>query len=69
MLHGCTEFIEDGLDVGFLDGGLGLDKLGQLLGLDEVLVVDRRGEPLAVGRGLVVGVLDFSEFLRHVFKD
>jgi hypothetical protein len=33
-----------------------------------MLVVDRRGEPLAKGGGVVVGVLDFSEFLTHFFN-
>ena len=57
VLHRAAELVEDGLDVALLDAGLCLDELGQFLGLDEMLVVDRRGEPLAVGCGIVVLVL------------
>ena len=67
VLHGTAELVEDGLDVGLFDRCLCLDEIGELLGLDEVLIVDRRGEPLAKGCGVVVGVLEFFEFLTHFF--
>jgi len=65
VLHGAAQLVEHGLDVALLDRSLGLDEVGQLLGLDEVLIVDRRGKPLAVGRRLVVLVLNFLKFLTH----
>jgi archaeosine-15-forming tRNA-guanine transglycosylase len=65
VLHGAAQFVEHGLDVTLLDARLRLDEVGQFLGLDEVLVVDRRGEPLAIGRLLIVLVLNFLEFLTH----
>ena len=65
VLHRTAELVEHGLDVTLLHTGLGLDEVGQLLGLDEVLVVDCRGEPLAVGGRFVVLVLDLFEFLAH----
>ena len=68
VLHGTAELVEDGLDVGFLDRCLGLDEISELLGLDEVLVVDRRCEPLAEGSAVVVGVLEFFELLTHVLN-
>ena len=68
VFHGTTQLVEHGLDVGFLDRCLLLDVVGQFLGLDEVLVVDCRGEPLAVGGRFVVLVLKFGKFLRHVLN-
>ena len=68
VLHGTAELVEDGLDVGLLHRSLGLDELGQFLGGDEMLVVDSRGEPLTVGGRVVVGVLEFFEFLGHNFE-
>ena len=65
VLQGTTELIKDGLDIGLLHCGLSLDELSQLLGLDEALIVDRCGEPLAIGCGLVVLVLDFTKLLAH----
>ena len=54
----CTaQLVEHGLDVRLLDRCLRLDELGQLLGLDEAVVIDRCCEILAVGGILVVLVL------------
>ena len=68
VLHRTAELVEDGLDVGLLHRSLGLDEFGKLLGLDEVLVVDSCGEPLTIGGRVVVGVLEFFEFLGHNFE-
>ena len=66
VLQGTAQLVEYGLDVTLLHRCLCLDELGQFLGLDEMLVVDSRGEPLALGSAVVVLVLEFLEFLTHV---
>jgi hypothetical protein len=45
-----------------------LDEIGELLSLDEVLVIDSRGEPLAERSTVVVRVLELLEFLTHNLK-
>ena len=52
VLQCASHLVEHGLDVRLLHRGLGLDELRQLLGLDEAVVVHRRGEVLT--EGLVV---------------
>ena len=68
MLEGFAELLEDGLDVGLLHRGLALDEVGEFLSADEVVVVDSRGEVLAVSGALAVFVLGFNKFLRHSLK-
>ena len=63
VLHGTAQLVEHGLDGGLFDRGLLLDVVRQVLSLDEVLVIDGRGEPLSVGSALIVLVLQFCEFL------
>ena len=65
VLQGTTQLIEDSLDVALLHRGLGLDELGQLLGLNELVVVDRLTEVLLVGGAETVVVLILNEFLTH----
>ena len=68
VFHRTTELVEDSLDVGLLHRCLRLDELGQFLGLNEVLVVDSRSEPLTEGAAAVVLILDLFEFLTHNFE-
>jgi hypothetical protein len=57
VLHGTTEFVEDGLDIGLLHAGLRLDELSQLLGLNETVVIDGLREILPVSQTVAVLVL------------
>ena len=57
VLEGFAQFLQHGLDVALLDGGLTLDEVGQLLGADEVVVVNSHGIILAEGGTLFVLVL------------
>ena len=68
VFEGFAKFLKDGLDVGLLHRGLALDEVGELLSADEVVVVDSRGEVLAVSGALAVFVLGFNKFLRHELK-
>ena len=65
VFHGASQFVEHGLDVTLLHARLRLDEVCQLLGLDEVMIVDCRCEPLAECRAVIVRVLNFLEFLTH----
>ena len=65
VLEGFAQFLEHGLDVALLDGGLSLDELSEFLGTDKVVVVDSRGEVLALSLAVAVLVLGFNKFLRH----
>ena len=49
VLEGFAQFLQHGLDIALLDGGLTLDEVGQLLGADEVVVVNGHGIILAEG--------------------
>ena len=49
VLDGLAQFLEHSLDITLLDGCLALDELGELLGADEVTVVDGLGKVLVVG--------------------
>ena len=57
VLHSAAQFVERCLDVALLDGALLLDEVSNLLGGDELLVIDRCGEELAVSQRLAVVVL------------
>ena len=57
VLEGFAQFLQHGFDVALLDGGLTLDEVGQLLGADEVVVVNGHGIILAEGSTLFVLVL------------
>ena len=68
VLHCTAQLVEHGLDVTLLHTRLRLDKVCQLLGLDEMLIVHRRRKPLAVSTAVVVLVLNFLKFLTHLVK-
>ena len=53
VLHGGTQFVEGGLDVTALQRGLCLDEVGNLVGLDELLVIDGLGVILVVSLRIV----------------
>ncbi len=65
VLHGLAQFLEHGLDVRLLDRALCLDELAQLLGADEVDVVDGLGVVLAERLRILDLVLCLNEFLTH----
>ena len=57
MLHGLAQLLEYGLDVRLLDRALRLDEFAQVVGADEIVVVDCLGEVLAACAGSRVCVL------------
>ena len=57
VIVAAVQFVEHRLDVALLHRRLLLDVVGQFLGLHETLVIDGCGEPLAIGRALLVVVL------------
>ena len=68
MLQRTAQLVEHGLDVRLLHRRLRLDKLSQLFGLDEAVVVHRRGIVLSVRRAVAVLVLTFNVLLTHLWK-
>ena len=67
VLQRLAQLVEHRLDVALLHRCLRLDERGQLLGLDELLVIHRRGIVLAIGVRILVVVLHLNEFLTHRF--
>jgi len=65
VLHGLAQFVEGSLDVAALQRCLALDESGDVVGLDEVLVIDGRCIILAVSGALGVVVLLFNVLLTH----
>ena len=67
VLHGLSQFVQCGLDVASLQGCLALDEARDVLGLDEMLVIDGAGVILAVSGALGVVVLFLNVLLTHCF--
>ena len=67
MAQGIAQFAEHGDTVALLDGGLGLDEVGQLVGTDMLLIIHCLGIVLAVTQLLWTGNLLLDEFLTHTF--
>ena len=65
VLERLTEFLEHGLDVGLLHGGLTLDEVSEFLGTDEMIVIHGLGKVLPIGFAVTVLVLGFDKFLCH----
>ena len=57
VLEGFAQFLQHGLDVALLDGGLTLDEVGKFLSANEVVVVNGHGIILAESGTLFVLVL------------
>ena len=67
VLHGLSQFVQCGLDVAALQRCLALDEACDVVGLDEVLVIDGRCIVLAVGCALGVVVLFLNVLLTLFF--
>ena len=67
MLHSGSQLVEGSLDVAALQCGLGLDEVGNLIGLDELLVIHWLSIILAITlRVERVLVLCLNVLLTHV---